>query len=76
MHDGSSATLEDVMDLYDRGGGDGPNKDKLVYKLNLTDQEKSDLIAFLKTLNGELPKVQPPQMYGQNTAKSAEGQGR
>ncbi|MGH9571508.1 MAG: cytochrome-c peroxidase [Candidatus Angelobacter sp.] len=76
MHDGSSATLEDVIDLYDRGGGDGPNKDKLVYKLNLTDEEKSDLIAFLKTLNGELPKVQPPQMYGQNTAKSAGGQGR
>ena len=63
MHDGSSATLEDVIDLYDRGGADGPNKDKLVKKLNLTAQEKSDLIAFLKALNGTPPKVVAPKMY-------------
>lgn len=63
MHDGSSATLEEVIELYDRGGGDGPNKDKLIFKLNLSPQEKSDLVAFLKTLTGNLPKVQAPKMY-------------
>jgi len=63
MHDGSSATLEDVVEFYDRGGGDGPNKDKLIYKLNLTADEKSDLVAFLKTLTGTLPHVEAPQMY-------------
>jgi cytochrome c peroxidase len=63
MHDGSSATLEDVVEFYDRGGGDGPNKDKLIYKLNLSAQEKSDLVAFLNTLTGTLPQVEVPQMY-------------
>ena len=63
MHDGSSATLEDVVEFYDRGGGDGPNKDKLIYKLNLSPAEKSDLVAFLKTLTGTLPHVDVPQMY-------------
>jgi cytochrome c peroxidase len=72
MHDGSSATLEDVIDLYDRGGGDGPNKDKLITKLNLTAQEKSDLIAFLKALNGIQPKVHAPKMYPDATG----GQGQ
>jgi cytochrome c peroxidase len=42
MHDGSSATLEEVVELYDRGGGDTPNKSKLIYKLDLTAQEKAD----------------------------------
>jgi cytochrome c peroxidase len=65
MHDGSSATLEEVVDFYDRGGGDGPNKDKLIYKLNLTADEKGDLVAFLKTLTGTLPQVEIPQMYAE-----------
>lgn len=63
MHDGSLATLEEVIDLYDRGGGDGPNKSKLIYKLNLTAQEKTDLVAFLKSFNGDLPHVQEPRMH-------------
>ena len=63
MHDGSSATLEDVVEFYDRGGGDGPNKDKLIYKLNLSKDEKSDLVVFLKALTGTLPHVDVPQMY-------------
>jgi cytochrome c peroxidase len=63
MHDGSVATLEEVVELYDRGGDAGPNKSKLIYKLNLTPAEKADLVAFLKTLNGDLPQVQLPQMH-------------
>ena len=55
MHDGSLATLEEVVDYYDHGGGDGPNKSKLVFELGLTPQEKSDLVEFLVSLSGPLP---------------------
>ena len=70
MHDGSVATLEEVIDLYDRGGGDVPNKSKLVYPLNLTAAEKTDLVAFLKALNGNVPQVQLPKMYPETVLKS------
>jgi len=55
MHDGSLATLEEVVDYYDHGGGNGPNKSKLVFELGLTTQEKSDLVEFLVSLSGPLP---------------------
>ncbi|MBL8210899.1 MAG: c-type cytochrome [Bryobacterales bacterium] len=53
MHDGSLATLEEVVDYYDKGGIPNKNLDKTMKKLNLTAQEKKDLVAFLKALNGE-----------------------
>src|SRR5262249_18412438 len=52
MHDGSIASLAEVIDLYDRGGIDGPSRDNDIRPLNLQDGEKADLIAFLNTLNG------------------------
>lgn len=53
MHDGSVATLEEVIDLYDRGGIERPSRSKLIFPLGLSKDEKSDLIAFLGTLTGE-----------------------
>ncbi len=50
MHNGSVATLKDVIDLYDRGGIDRPSRSELIRPLNLTAAEKSDLMAFLETL--------------------------
>ena len=62
MHDGSIATLAEVIDFYDAGGrviadgayaGDGranPFKRAEVRALHLTDEERRDLVAFLKTL--------------------------
>lgn len=50
MHDGSVATLEAVMDLYDRGGIDRPSRSNEMKPLGLTKNEKADLIAFLGTL--------------------------
>jgi len=54
MHDGRFATLEEVIEHYDSGGHFSSTVDPLMKKLgvglNLTNQEKSDLIAFLKTL--------------------------
>ncbi len=62
MHDGSVATLKDVVDIYAAGGrviedgpyaGDGrknPHKDPLVSGINLSEQDREDLVAFLMTL--------------------------
>ncbi len=48
MHTGGLATLADVVDLYDRGGGSFPdNKDVLLRPLGLTTVEKAQLVAFL-----------------------------
>jgi cytochrome c peroxidase len=52
MHDGSVATLEQVIDLYDRGGIERPSRSELIFPLGLTAREKSDLAAFLRTLTG------------------------
>lgn len=65
MHDGSIDTLEDVIDFYAAGGrvitqgplaGDGrlhPNKSIFLHGFVLNAQEKTDLIAFLKSLSDE-----------------------
>lgn len=50
MHDGSLKTLEEVVEHYSSGGKGGPTADPVIVPLNLTDQEKGDLVAFLKTL--------------------------
>jgi cytochrome c peroxidase len=53
MHDGSLDTLEEVVEFYDKGGINNPEKDPLVGKLQLTGEEKQALVAFLKTLTGD-----------------------
>lgn len=53
MHDGSLATLEDVVDFYDKGGIDNENKSPLLEPLHLAYGEKKALVAFLKTLTGD-----------------------
>jgi cytochrome c peroxidase len=50
MHDGSVATLAQVIDLYDKGGIDRPSRADDIKPLGLSAQEKADLIAFLATL--------------------------
>jgi cytochrome c peroxidase len=40
-----------VVDLYNRGGIDRPSRSEDIHPLNLTKDEKADLIAFLHTLN-------------------------
>jgi cytochrome c peroxidase len=54
MHDGSVPTLEEVVEFYDRGGNRNPLLDPAVQPLQLTAAEKHSLIAFLKTLTGEV----------------------
>jgi cytochrome c peroxidase len=62
MHNGVFRTLEEVVDFYNKGGGDDPNMSPKIFKLNLTDKEKEDLVVFLKTLTGHLPIVSYPQL--------------
>lgn len=50
MHDGSVATLERVIEHYNSGGSDHPNKSGLVRPLLLAGQDKKDLLAFLRSL--------------------------
>jgi cytochrome c peroxidase len=60
MHDGSIATLEAVMEHYDRGGIKRPSLSELVKPLGLTKQESADLVAFMKTLTSEMdPTIVP-----------------
>ena len=53
MHDGSLKTLEEVVDFYDKGGIPNKNLDEKMKRLNLSAQEKHDLVEFLKALSGE-----------------------
>lgn len=53
MHDGSFNTLEDVINHYMSGGKNHPNQSPLIRPFTLSSQEKSDLIAFLKSLTDD-----------------------
>jgi cytochrome c peroxidase len=54
MHDGSIATLEEVIEYYDKGGDENRFKDVAIFPLKLTDQEKKDLAAFLRSLTSSV----------------------
>lgn len=58
MHNGVFATLDQVVDFYDRGGG----KDSQLKPLALTLEEKKALVAFLMTLSGDEIKLSVPEL--------------
>lgn len=75
MHDGRFATLEQVVEFYNSGVVDNPNlspplrnPDGTVRRLNLTQQQKDALVAFLRTLTDPNlatdPKYSDPFNYG------------
>ena len=78
MHDGRFATLEQVVEFYNSGVVDNPNLSPPLRnpppgpptprRLNLSPQQKADLVAFLKTLTDTNvttePKLQDPFNYG------------
>jgi cytochrome c peroxidase len=53
MHDGSQATLREVIDFYDRGGEPNANLDGGIRPLGLSEQEKADLVALLESLTSD-----------------------
>jgi len=63
MHDGRFATLRDVVEFYNRGGIKNPHQDSLVIPLELSEQEKLDLVEFLQALNGEGWQTKPPEKF-------------
>jgi len=52
MHDGSLATLEDVVAFYDSGGVANPQLGAEIKPLALTGEQRRDLVAFLFALTG------------------------
>lgn len=60
MHDGSMATLEEVIRHYERGGrARGPHTSSLLAGFRLTPQERRDLIAFLESLTDQTVTTDP-----------------
>jgi len=53
MHDGSEATLLDVINFYDRGGENNPFLDGGIRPLGLNDQQKADLVELLKAFTSD-----------------------
>jgi cytochrome c peroxidase len=73
MHNGSMATLEQVVEFYNRGGNfpDNPELDPDIQPLGLSDLEKADLVAFLKALTdprvaNEAKPFDHPQIFVPN----------
>ncbi len=73
MHDGSLKTLKDVVDFYVGGGNSNPHLDKEIHALDfLTAQQRADLVAFLESLTGEMPRnAGPPAGLGRIPAVKA-----
>ncbi len=63
MHDGSMKTLAEVVDFYDRGGEPNSRLDADLHPLHLTAQEKRDLVAFLRALEGEKVAIDAPTSF-------------
>jgi len=64
MHDGAFSTMEQVIDHYNKGGDPkNAHQDDLIEPLHLTKKEKSDLIAFMKSLTDpKLNRIHRPRM--------------
>jgi cytochrome c peroxidase len=64
MHDGSEATLEQVVELYDKGGRvrRPASIATEVHPLSLSAQDHADLVAFLLTLNSPCQPVSMPPL--------------
>jgi cytochrome c peroxidase len=53
MHDGRISTLEQVVEHYNQGGESVRNKDPRIRELQLNEEERSSLVAFLKSLTDD-----------------------
>lgn len=63
LHNGSAATLDEVIDLYDRGGlAHRPSLSPEIKALGLTLSEKHDLVAFLLTLTSQDAETRIPAL--------------
>jgi cytochrome c peroxidase len=64
MHDGSLATLRDVVEFYNRGGVPNPRQSGRVRgPLRLAAEQVDELVAFLQALDGEGYQDEPPRFF-------------
>ena len=56
MHNGMLKTLEEVIDFYNKGGGEGSE----LQPLKLSNKDKAALLAFLQSLSGDVVEMEPP----------------
>jgi cytochrome c peroxidase len=72
MHDGSLATLEEVVRHYEKGGVARPTRSgDLPRHLHLSAAERADLILFLETLSSDQPPRPSPEAWVGNAAPAA-----
>ena len=62
MHNGMYQSLEEVIDHYNRGGDEKETPDPNMKSLNLSDSEKKDLVAFLRSLTGSPRDITFPRL--------------
>jgi cytochrome c peroxidase len=62
MHNGVFQTLEEVVDFYNKGGGEAENKSPFMRPLGLNAQEIADLVAFLEAVTGDPIIVEAPDL--------------
>jgi cytochrome c peroxidase len=65
MHDGSIATLREVVEFYNRGGNKNPYLDPKIEPLELTPREVDALVEFMKALEGEGYQDTAPKTFPQ-----------
>src|SRR5439155_25238283 len=71
MHDGSLATLWDVMDHYNKGGVPNPNLDGGMKRLGLTEAEIDDMVSFMASLmSAKLGEFGKQEMARQQARKN------
>ncbi len=63
MHDGSQATLEDVVEHYRKGGEKNPWLSPKMFELELSDEDAAALVAFMHCLTGEGYADVPPAVF-------------
>ena len=62
MHDGSMTDLEEVIKHYEDGGIQRESLSREMKPFELSDQQRADLIAFLKTLDGGPLAIEQPEL--------------
>ena len=65
MHNGAFLDLREVVEFYNQGGGENEfaaNKTKLLKRLDLSEEEMDDLVAFIESLSGDEIKMQTPTL--------------
>ena len=63
MHDGSIATLREVVEHYNRGGNPNPYLDPVIEPLDLKEPQLEGLVAFLEALAGEGYRDEAPATF-------------